>query len=68
MLAVVLTLPAFADTTHTITIDNDQDGHIYEAYQVFAGDLSGDDASGYVLSNVEWGTGVNGAALLAALR
>ena len=64
LLAVALTLPAFAaDTTYTITINNSQDGHTYQAYQVFAGDLSEG-----VLSNVQWGTGVDGAALLAALQ
>lgn len=76
LLTAALTVPALAneddgtdeaqpqaDTTYTITINNNKDGHIYEAYQVFAGDLAGN-----VLSNIEWGTGVNGAGLLAALK
>lgn len=76
LLTAALTVPALAngddgtdeaqpqaDTTYTITINNNKDGHIYEAYQVFAGDLAGS-----VLSNIEWGTGVNGAGLLAALK
>lgn len=59
-------MPGFAaegETTYTITINNATDGHTYEAYQVFAGDL----ADG-VLSNITWGKGVNGEALLGALQ
>ncbi len=51
-------------TPITITITNEAPDHVYEAYQVFAGSLS---ATG-VLSDVEWGSGVNGTALLAALK
>lgn len=73
LLTAALTVPALADpeaspqpaapATYTITIENNKPGHTYEAYQVFAGDLAGN-----VLSNIEWGTGVNGAGLLAALK
>lgn len=73
LLTAALTVPALADpeaspqpaapATYTITIENNKPGHTYEAYQVFAGDLAGS-----VLSNIEWGTGVNGAGLLAALK
>lgn len=76
LLTAALTVPALAngddgtdeaqpqaDTTYTITINNNKDGHIYKAYQVFAGDL----ADG-ILSNIQWGTGVNGGALLSALK
>lgn len=81
LLTAALTVPALAneddgtdeaqpqaDTTYTITINNNKDGHIYEAYQVFAGDLAGSEQAGYVLSNITWGTGVNGGALLSALK
>lgn len=62
--ALVLAVPAFAaGETYTITINNATDGHTYEAYQVFAGDLSGN-----VLSHITWGSGVNGEALLTALK
>ena len=46
---------AFAEeaTTYTITINGGDEGHTYEAYQIFAGDLSGD-----VLSNITLGNGV----------
>lgn len=75
MLALVMVLccalPVFAVNTeltpnnnpHTITITNAQESHTYEAYQVFRGDIS--DGK---LTNITWGTGVNGAALLAALK
>jgi fimbrial isopeptide formation D2 family protein/LPXTG-motif cell wall-anchored protein len=51
---------------HTITITNtDQNvSHTYEAYQVFSGNL---DSKELVLADIEWGTGVNGTALQAAL-
>ena len=43
------------------------EGHSYTAYQVFKGTLTEVDGS-KILSDVEWGNGVNGAALLAALK
>lgn len=75
-LAVVFTfmcaLPAMADEeatrekTYTLTIDNPEANHTYEAYQIFAGTFStgtGKDAQGNVvnesyLSDINWGTGV----------
>lgn len=77
LMAVVLALPAFADegvagtesgsteaSTYTITINSNTENHTYQAYQIFAGDLSDG-----VLSNIEWGSGVkNGTALLNALK
>ena len=56
-----------ANNTHTITITNaDQVGaHTYEAYQVFAGDY---DATSQKLSNITWGAGVNGTAILNAVK
>ncbi|MCI6807049.1 MAG: SpaH/EbpB family LPXTG-anchored major pilin [Clostridiales bacterium] len=58
-----------ADDTYTITIsgDNVVEGHTYEAYQIFKGDLAEKDGK-TILSNIEWGSGVNGAALLTALK
>lgn len=67
MMLLALTLPAFADEAYSITIKNTAAGHTYEAYQIFQGDLS-EQAGKKVLSNVEWGTGVNGNNLLAALK
>ena len=71
MMVLAVASPVFADErtnhTHTISIANDNVAHptyVYKAYQVFSGVL---DESG-VLSNIKWGTGVNGTALLAALN
>lgn len=69
LLTAALTVPALADpqpaapATYTITIENNKPGHTYEAYQVFAGDLAGN-----VLSNIQWGTGVDNIGLLTALK
>ena len=52
-LALGVCVPAYADTTYTLTLNKAQAGHTYTAYQIFTGDLSGD-----VLSNIEWGSGV----------
>ncbi len=80
LLTAALTVPALAQgggdpstspqpaAAYTITIQNNKPGHTYQAYQVFAGALSGSEQTGYVLSNIQWGTGVNGEALLAALK
>ncbi|MDD6043997.1 MAG: SpaH/EbpB family LPXTG-anchored major pilin [Eubacteriaceae bacterium] len=59
-----MSVTAFAANTnsHTITINNEKSGHTYDAYQVFAGDISNDK-----LTNIVWGSGVNGDALLAEL-
>lgn len=60
---------AFAAETHTITITNKDDkAHTYEAYQIFAGDYTTNDAGKAVLSNIAWGSGVNANSLLTALK
>lgn len=68
-LIFTLGLTAFADATtpHTITIENPDAGeaHEYTAYQVFSGNY---DAATNALSDVSWGSGVNGVTLLEALR
>ncbi len=55
-IAIVMTLslaiPAFAADSYKITIENSVEGHTYEAYQIFTGDLHGT-----VLSNIKWGNG-----------
>lgn len=57
LLMLTLALPAWAaGATYTITINNTNSGHTYEAYQIFSGDVSTD---GTVLSNIQWGSGVN---------
>lgn len=69
LLAVVMVLsmaaPVFAanDTPHTITLTYDKSGHTYDAYQIFAGELSEGK-----LTNIVWGSGVNGDAIITALK
>lgn len=52
---------ATAAEVYTLTINNTETGHTYEAYQVFKGRLD----SG-TLSDIKWGTGVDGNALSTA--
>lgn len=62
-----MSMTVFADTAggtqadatsgYTVTITGEFTGHIYEAYQIFAGDL---DSTGKVLSNVTWGKNIKG--------
>ena len=55
-----MAVPAFAvSSTHTLTINGTTSGHTYEAYQVFAGKLEGN-----VLSDITFGSGVNGEGIL----
>ncbi|MDO5350081.1 MAG: SpaH/EbpB family LPXTG-anchored major pilin [Lachnospiraceae bacterium] len=67
IMVLSMTSTAFAENepTHTITITNEKEkeGHTYEAYQVFAGDISAGK-----LTNIEWGSGVDGDEVLDALK
>lgn len=60
VMVLSMTITAFADDTYSITINNSAEGHTYEAYQIFTGDLSGT-----TLSNIVWGSGVNEAGKTA---
>ena len=64
VMVLAMSVVAFAEeptpTTYSITINNAASGHTYEAYQIFAGDLS-EDSNGKTLSNITWGTGVTTA-------
>ncbi len=62
-LTMVLPVAAEGETTYSIKIKNDKDGHTYEAYQIFAGDLSKDANGAAILSNIRWGSGVNSEGL-----
>lgn len=63
ILCLMLVL-GMATTASAATVINET-GHAYQAYQVF----SGTQAEGSVnLGNVQWGSGVNGDALLAELK
>ena len=44
--------------TYSITIENAAKGHIYEAYQIFTGELT-KKGNKLILSNVVWGNGVS---------
>lgn len=73
VMLLALVIPASAAENYSITIHNDKTGHIYEAYQIFAGTVSSDAATdgetkGPMLGDITWGSGVDGAALLAALK
>lgn len=72
VMAMAMTVTAFAadNNEHKITVTQntaDKTEHTYDAYQIFAGDLAEKDGK-MVLSNIIWGKGVNGDALLAALQ
>ena len=49
LLVATILVPATAAQTHDLFITNAAPDHIYDAYQIFGGDLSTDGA---VLSNV----------------
>lgn len=59
LMVFAMTATAFAAETYSITINNSAEGHIYEAYQIFTGDLSNK-----VLSNIKWGSSVSNSATL----
>lgn len=70
VLAMSMTVFAADNNEHKITVTQnaaDKSEHTYEAYQIFAGDLAEVEGK-KVLSNIEWGAGVNGEELLAALK
>ena len=64
MLTLALGTTVFAAETYTITIENKLAGHTYEAYQIFAGDLTEQDGK-KVLSNIVWGSGITEAGKTA---
>lgn len=51
-----MSVTALAANSYTITINNSAEGHTYEAYQIFTGDLNADEDT---LSNIKWGAGVS---------
>lgn len=73
VMLLALVIPASAAENYSITIQNNKTGHTYEAYQIFAGTVSDDETdvetdAGPMLGDITWGSGVDGAALLAALK
>lgn len=72
VMVIAMALPVMAadNNTHKITVTQnaaDKTVHTYDAYQIFKGDLAEKEGK-KVLSNIEWGAGVNGDALLVALK
>lgn len=74
-----LAMPAMAEgedaaKTYSITIDGAVAGHTYKAYQVFSGDYFYGDGNNHTdkdkeyLSNVVWGKGVDGEAIVTELK
>ena len=65
-MSAVSVFAAAVPNEHTITVNNtDANGnHTYEAYQVFKGNLNANET---ILSDITWGEGVDGDAILAAL-
>ena len=61
--AALAAATAVSSFAYDLTINGTKTGHTYGAYQIFTGDLDGS-----TLSNIEWGTGVNGTAALTALK
>ena len=76
VMLLALAVPASAAVNYSITIQNNKEGHTYEAYQIFAGTVSSDDPTagnvqGPMLGDITWGSGVDEAhhaELLAALK
>ncbi|MBR5315614.1 MAG: isopeptide-forming domain-containing fimbrial protein [Firmicutes bacterium] len=64
VMVLSMAVPAMADDGLSITIKNATEGHTYEAYQVFKGDLT-KDASGWKIANAQWGSGVTDAGKAA---
>ena len=68
VMALAMSVTAFAaGENYSITIENPVSGHTYEAYQIFAGDLTMKDGN-KVLSNITWGSGVDTANLPENLK
>ncbi len=71
LLAMSATVFAGDAATHIITISNTQSGHTYDAYQVFKGNtrtVGADGTQTTVLTDIAWGNGVDGTALLDELK
>ena len=73
-LADTSTAAGNGDFSVTITNNDSNTGHSYKAYQVFSGDLvektgatTGNTGANLTLSNIVWGSGVNGDDIVTAL-
>lgn len=58
VMVILVSVPAVAGSTdtYTITINSEKSGHTYQAYQIFAGEVSEDETT---LSDITWGSGID---------
>ena len=66
--ALAIAVPAYAADNHTITISSETGGHTFTAYQIFSGEYDNTVGGPSTLSNIQWGSGVNGKSALSALK
>ena len=62
VMLLALVVPASAAENYSITIHNDKTGHTYEAYQIFAGTVSSDEATAGNVKAPCWVTSPGAAA------
>lgn len=69
-IAPMISSAAPASAGHVITIANsDKANHTYEAYQIFSGTYNaGGTGNAGSLTNIQWGTGVNGDNIITDLK
>lgn len=63
IITIGLSVSVNAAGANQIIIENEKTGHTYSAYQIFKGTLSAG-----TLTDIDWGTGVDGASLLTELK
>lgn len=56
-LVCAMAIPAFADN-YWETEEDLGKNHCYDAFQIFKGDVTGDDTDGFKISNVGWGSSI----------
>lgn len=56
-----------ADVNHVVNIKQNNPNHVFEAYQLFAGDITSESGNVYI-SNLRWGTNIDAAGFLAELK
>ena len=74
MLVIPFTNIAAADETFQVTVNTTEEGHVYEAHQIFSGKLAEVDGK-QILSDIQWGSSIvkkdkydYSANLLAAIQ
>lgn len=66
--ALAIAVPAYAADKHTITINSETSGHTFTAYQIFSGEYDNTVGGSSTLSNIRWGSDVDGTSALIALK